>query len=112
MITTAMTVLFFLAPICVQAILLVRVFAVYPLHTLTRCHILMVYGVLLSVLVARTINLSFAIASIVEGSRHLANTYSASEVEWKLPNAKVEWCLQLFYDMYVLFLILPNPSGS
>ncbi|KAI0742336.1 hypothetical protein C8Q80DRAFT_1273027 [Daedaleopsis nitida] len=81
-------------------ILLVRVVAVHPSHTLSWPASGGIYGVLISILLARTVNASINFCRFHVGTRASMRADSAAGIAWRLPNANVEWCLQLVYDIY------------
>ncbi|RPD75857.1 hypothetical protein L226DRAFT_443216, partial [Lentinus tigrinus ALCF2SS1-7] len=51
----ALTSLYFFIPLCVQCILFVRIFAVYPPQTISRMLALMIYGTTMALTVARIV---------------------------------------------------------
>ena len=85
-----------------QTLALLSVLIFIPLtpfaHKLPQSLNALVAAVFVVLLVARVINASMCVAKIAEGSQSITNTYQASQLEWNLPYAKIEWFLQLFYD--------------
>ncbi|RPD76870.1 hypothetical protein L226DRAFT_459885 [Lentinus tigrinus ALCF2SS1-7] len=103
---TVQTCLYFLIPICVQSILLVRIVAVYPPYTLSWTRKILIYGTLGAIMVARIINVSFSFHKINEAARRLRDWEAVGHIAWVLPNSRVEWFLQLFYDVIASMLFL------
>ncbi|RDX48920.1 hypothetical protein OH76DRAFT_1404109 [Lentinus brumalis] len=103
---TVQTCLYFLIPICVQCILLIRIIAVYPPYSLSWTRGVLIYGTLGAIMVARIINVSFSFHKIDEAARRLRNWEAVGHIAWVLPNSRVEWILQLFYDVFASMLFL------
>ncbi|PIL26383.1 hypothetical protein GSI_12140 [Ganoderma sinense ZZ0214-1] len=98
----ALIFLSYLVPICTQAILLVRILAVYPPRILTWKKNLLVYGVLAVVLTARIINMGVYLNQILSELRESTDAF----VAWKSAFIRIDWFLELFYVMYTSILFL------
>ncbi|KAI0691630.1 hypothetical protein C8Q76DRAFT_758730 [Earliella scabrosa] len=112
--TTALTCMYFFIPICVQCILLVRIIAVYPPRTLTVAGWVVIYGTLIVVTIARFVNIALALNIIVDSAHQSSSALVTGQIVWNMPYTKVEWFLQLFYDVFAsaLFLFRLRSSGA
>ena len=99
---TGLTGLYFVIPICVQGILLVRILATYPPRVISRLVAFAIYGTLLAMMLARAINIGVAIQKISNTTRMSGNLWTATTFEEHVPSLKVELCMTLAYDMYEL----------
>ncbi|KAI0751545.1 hypothetical protein C8Q80DRAFT_1098839, partial [Daedaleopsis nitida] len=88
-------------------ILLIRIIAVYPPRTLSWVACACIYGILTVIMVARIVNVFIAFREILEATVASNNAYVAAEAAWNSPYVRVEWALQLCYDIYasILFLV-------
>ena len=89
----------FFVPICTQSILFIRVIAVYPPRELTWSRRVLIYGTLSGIQLARLAN---AIVDFVKTAKMInkaPNFVVAEQVAWTLPYVKVEFILQLAYDV-------------
>ena len=91
--------MYFFIPICVQCILLVRIIAVYPPRTLTVAGWVVIYGTLIVVTIARFVNIALALNIIVDSAHQSSSALVTGQIVWNMPYSKVEWFLQLFYDV-------------
>ncbi|KAM5539660.1 hypothetical protein V8D89_006769 [Ganoderma adspersum] len=113
--TLAFSAMAFCIPVCVQAVLIVRVVAVYPPRTLTWVRNLLIYGFFTAVFIARLVNMSIYLTKV---SRRIhqtgADSITISVYEMSLPNGKVEWFLQSVNDLYAstLFLLRLNKARA
>ncbi|KAM5531178.1 hypothetical protein V8D89_015148 [Ganoderma adspersum] len=98
----ALVILSYFIPICTQSILLIRIFAVYPLRLLSWKKNLLVYGVLGVALMARTINMGFCLHQIIADLQKSVDIF----VGWTSPFVRADWFLQLFYVTYASALFL------
>ena len=95
----AITCLYFFVPICTQSILLVRVIAVYPPRQINWAQRVVIYGTFTTVQTARMSN---AIIDFVKTAQLISSTSDflvAEESAWRMPYVKVEFILQLVYDV-------------
>ena len=88
---TTRTCLSFIAPLCAQSILLLRIFNIYPAMNLTRASQMVVYIPLLGMKLARVSNAAFNIVMIAQ--------HRDTGLAWTSANAKVEWILQFLDDL-------------
>ena len=108
---TGLTGLYFVIPICVQGILLVRILATYPPRVISRLLAFAIYGTLLAMMLARAINIGVAIQKISNTTRMSGNLWTATTFEEHVPSLKVELCMTLAYDMYELSLLPLRPHS-
>lgn len=95
--STLVVSLYVLVPLCAESVLIFRVVAVYPPYLLSRTRCVALYGPIACLKVARVVNASYFIHSLLEGP-HAQGPLSLAEYVWHLPNGKVEWFLQLVDD--------------
>ncbi|KAI1795281.1 hypothetical protein LXA43DRAFT_939146 [Ganoderma leucocontextum] len=110
----AVTCLYFFVPISTQSILLVRVIAVYPPRGISRAQQLLIYGTFTTIQTTRLVN---AIIDFVKTAWMIENTTNfvmAEQAAWRLPYVKVEFILQLVYDVFAssLFLLRLHEGGA
>ncbi|RPD52580.1 hypothetical protein L227DRAFT_617695 [Lentinus tigrinus ALCF2SS1-6] len=103
---TALTGLYFFIPLCVQCILFVRIFAVYPPRVISRLLAVAIYGTLLTMTLARVVNIGIALKKINETSRLSGNVWAATTVEGHVPSLMAELCMALAYDIIASGLFL------
>lgn len=92
---------YILIPICVQCILLLRIIAVYPPYALTLVRRVLIYGTLVALLIARVINAGIGLHKLTVDAKKTRDWEVIGSASWALPNSRVEWFLQLFYDVCV-----------
>ena len=84
----------------VQSILLTRVVAVYPPQILSRPRVLLIYTPIVAFKIARVVNVVlFSIHVNNAVRKNPLGALDAGPVAWSLPNANIEWFLQVFDDM-------------
>ncbi len=89
--------LYVLIPLCVESVLILRVVTVYPPRLLSRTQCLVLYVPAALMKVVRVTNTAYFIYLLLQGP-HAQNAISLAESVWHMPNAKVEWLLQLIDD--------------
>ena len=109
---TVQTCLFFLVPLSVQCVLLVRIFAVYPPYTLSWPRRILIYGTLGTIMVARVCNAAIDVHKVDVGARTSHNWVAAAQLAWGLPYSKVDVFLQLAFDVCVSFQLLGLPCAD
>lgn len=109
---TALTGLYFFIPVCVQCILFVRIFAVYPYRTISRPLALAIYGTLFAMTVARIVNISIALKRIDDAGHLAPNAWAVTVVGRRIPSVMAELSMGLVYDTYELFLHELSPSST
>ena len=92
-----MSCLGFLIPFFTQAILLIRIFAVYPPRRQTLRKSIVIYGILAAILICRLVNMIIWFHHILSAIRTSEDAFIA----WQAYNTKLELFLQLFYDLCV-----------
>ncbi|RPD52581.1 hypothetical protein L227DRAFT_558556 [Lentinus tigrinus ALCF2SS1-6] len=110
----ALSGLYFFIPVCVQCILFVRIFAVYPPQTISRLRAVAIYGTLLAMTVARVVNLAIALKEMNDASRHAANAFAITTVGAHIPSIMAELSMGLVYDTIAssLFLFRLRQGGA
>ncbi|RPD58594.1 hypothetical protein L227DRAFT_576978 [Lentinus tigrinus ALCF2SS1-6] len=97
---------YILIPICVQCILLLRIVAVYPPYALSLIRRILIYGTLGAILIARVINAGIGLHKLAQDAERTRDWEVIGHLSWILPNSRVEWFLQLFYDLLASMLFL------
>ncbi|TBU38206.1 hypothetical protein BD309DRAFT_1012649 [Dichomitus squalens] len=92
-------------PLCAETVLILRVLAVYPPRLLPRFQCFILYGSIVLLKVGRVVNVTYVIYRMVRGPSEQAALVLA-EFVWHLPNAKLEYILQLVDDTLVSGLFL------
>ena len=92
----AFAVLIVLIPFLVESILIIRVFAVYPLRTLSILHAVAIYGPIAAFKIARIINFSLFWHAWFPLLAKPGNPVELSQQAWNRPYTKIEWFLQVF----------------
>ena len=103
---TALTGLYFFIPVCVQCILFVRIYAVYPPRTISRPLFVAIYGTLGAMTLARIANISVALKRISDASRLSPDSWAVTTVGRHVPSVTAELSMSLVYDTYVFSLCL------
>ncbi|RPD53621.1 hypothetical protein L227DRAFT_616824 [Lentinus tigrinus ALCF2SS1-6] len=111
---TAVNALYFFNPLCVQCILFLRIFAVYPPQTISRLHAVAIYGTLMAITVARVVNLAIGLKDMSDASRHAANAWAFVTVIAHIPSIVAELSMGLVYDTMAssLFLFRLHQGGA
>lgn len=99
---TAVTGLYFFIPICVQCILFVRIYAVYPPLSTSRWLSAAIYGTLLSMTLARVVNLGISLKQFSDTAHLSENPWAVTGVGRRVPFVTVELSMSLVYDTYEL----------
>ena len=89
--------LYVLVPLCAESVLILKVIAVYPSRLLSGTRCLALYLPIALMKTARVTNASYFICMLLRGPR-AQNALALAESVWHMPNAKVEWLLQLLDD--------------
>ncbi|TBU42150.1 hypothetical protein BD309DRAFT_991879 [Dichomitus squalens] len=100
-IVIVITAMEFLLPICVQAILLIRLAAVYRPRDLAPKLCLAIYIPVVAFKVARLVNAGITVQYLLSHMPNDAGVIVAAQIVWGTKYVKIEWFLQLFDDMYV-----------
>lgn len=101
----------FLIPVCVQAILILRVIAVYPPRALNWARKVLIYGPFIALSIGRIVNMVLYLNNASQVIRQSgANATAISFYVLHRPNAKAEWILQSVNDLYVFPSVLPMQS--
>ena len=80
-----------------EFILLLRVFAVYPMRRLSWHSVAVIYGPIAVLKTARLINdVMFAVHWVDSARDDSRNVLEAGQASWSLPFTKIEWFLMLF----------------
>ncbi|KAI0820495.1 hypothetical protein BC628DRAFT_1330172 [Trametes gibbosa] len=95
-----------LVPNFAELVLLFRVVAVYPIRSLSWRRCIMIYAPVAIFKVARFTNVALFIAKWVQLKKNTVNPLETGQEAWSLPNAKIEWFVQLFDTMYISSLFL------
>ncbi|TFK83130.1 hypothetical protein K466DRAFT_589991 [Polyporus arcularius HHB13444] len=111
---TALTGLYFFIPVCVQCILFVRIFAVYPPRTTSRPLALAIYGTLFAMTVARIVNITIALKRINDAGHLAPDAWTITVVGRRIPSVMAELALGLVYDTIAssLFLFRLRQGGA
>ncbi|TBU23795.1 hypothetical protein BD311DRAFT_63384 [Dichomitus squalens] len=100
-IVIVITAMEFLLPICVQAILLIRLVSVYrPRYLATKLR-LAIYIPVVAFKVARLVNAGITVQYLLSHMPNDAGVIIAAQIVWGTKYVKIEWFLQLFDDMFV-----------
>ncbi len=89
---------------CVQCILFVRIFAVYPPRTTSRLLALAIYGTLFAMTVARIVNITIALKRISDAGRLAPDAWTITVVGRRIPSVMAELAMGLVYDTYEISL--------
>ncbi|TBU28346.1 hypothetical protein BD311DRAFT_663502 [Dichomitus squalens] len=91
-------------------ILLIRIVAVYPLYRQSLRKNIIIYGVLVTILTGRLVNIGFFVRRLLNALRTSENAF----VAWTSPYIKAELFSQLRYDLYasILFLVRLRQGGA
>ncbi|RPD60940.1 hypothetical protein L227DRAFT_611010 [Lentinus tigrinus ALCF2SS1-6] len=95
---TAVTGLYFFIPVCVQCILFVRIFAVYPPRAISRLLAATIYGTLLGMTLARIVNLGIALKQFSDTAHLSPDPWAVTGVARRVPLVTVELSMGLVYD--------------
>lgn len=85
-----------LVPNFAELVLLFRVVAVYPPCMLSWRRKVLIYGPIVAFKTSRLINAVIFIERWVQLKKNTVNPLMTGQEAWDLPNAKIEWVVQLF----------------
>lgn len=71
----------------------------YPPYTLTTVRRVLIYGTLGALLIARVVNAGIGLHKLTQDAQKYRDWEVIGHLSWVLPNSRVEWFLQLFYDL-------------
>ncbi|TFK86952.1 hypothetical protein K466DRAFT_523255 [Polyporus arcularius HHB13444] len=111
---TALSGLYFFIPVCVQCILFVRIFAVYPPRSISRLLAFTLYGTLFAMTVARVVNLVITLIRMSDAAHHAASAWAVLGVGRRIPSVTAELSMGLLYDIIAstLFLYRLHQGGA
>ncbi|KAI0706021.1 hypothetical protein C8T65DRAFT_652487 [Cerioporus squamosus] len=111
---TALTGLYFFIPLCVQCILFLRIFAVYPPRTISRLLAIAIYGMLLAMTVARVVNIAIVLKELDDAGRMSANAWAVATAGRHIPSIMAELSMGLVFDTITssLFLLRLRQGGA